>query len=610
MPEGGCRGIFLVTEHVKQATEGSELAPNKLAMTSDSEGDTDEETTVQPQQNRATYLTKTGSTKKHPTNRVFPIQINGEQVQTFALWHRRLAHASPLVVRKFLQTYYPISLPQVHEFPFCDVCTQTKMTKKAFDKVRTLPTRPGEVISADVIGPISPVTSPNGYRFVLTVIDGFTKFERVFLMKRKTESVNYLRMFFTQTRAQHMTKAHFKTFRSDNGKEFVNKGVQALLLEYGMEHQITEPYTSPHNTSVERLNRTIEQKTRSLLADSGFPTSFWGLAIGAAEYIYNRTHHSAINYELPIVKWETTATQTHTLALFGAVAYQLTPNKSPGKKFDEVSQLRFIAGYSSTGYLLFDPQTRKTIESCNVKIDETRVYKDFYKGVSTPLTWTQTPDISPTPTQGTEESQNVGKSHEREVEIQIHTSPTQTSIQSSDVISYQSIDLSDCSLPQLEPDNDLDQGLTSNTQQGLREGTASMEERTYVLYGDQVTYTDTYQPVTVEDAPEDGVDWDIKAQQKRRQIWENREMTYCLETIPQQLGIHTSPTYLFPIRIPDKINKQDLFQNPHPKAPKTYTEAVRWEDSSVWREVMQIEVRAMQELDVWEESRDRRRCGR
>ncbi len=71
-------------------------------------------------------------------------------------------------------------------------------------------------------------------------------------------------------------------------------------------------------------------------------------------------------------------------------------------------------------------------------------------------------------------------------------------------------------------------------------------------------------------------------------------------TVPEQRDDNASPTYLFSVRIPDKANKQDLFQTPHPQAPKTYAEAIKRDDRTVWEEVMKIELQAMQNLDVWE----------
>ncbi len=134
-----------------------------LEMTSDSEGEMDVDGTIQGLQPTAKYKSKSGSSKKFPANLQIPTQVPGKDLQTFVLWHCRLAHASPLVVRKFLQSNYTqVPLPPVDSLPFCDICTRTKLTKNTFDKVRTVPTIPEENILADLIGPISPETSPMG----------------------------------------------------------------------------------------------------------------------------------------------------------------------------------------------------------------------------------------------------------------------------------------------------------------------------------------------------------------------------------------------------------------------------------------------------------------
>ncbi len=89
-------------------------------------------------------------------------------------------------------------------------------------------------------------------------------------------------------RAQFPNQGQIRCFWTDNGTEFTGVAVQNLLREYGIEHKLTEPDISAHNGVIERFNRTLEVKTKSLLAESGFPLTFWGLAVGAAEYIYNR----------------------------------------------------------------------------------------------------------------------------------------------------------------------------------------------------------------------------------------------------------------------------------------------------------------------------------
>ncbi len=393
------------------------------------------------------------------------------------------------------------------------------MTKKTFDKIRTLPTKPGEIISADLIGPVTPITSPHGYRFALTIIDGFTKFATIFLLKRKNETLKYLKIFFQQAQVHLQERGHFKIFRSDNGKEFVNTGVQNLLMQYGIQHQVSEPYTSQHNASAERFNRTIEQKTRSLLSDSGFPTAFWGLAISAAEFIYNRTPHSAVNYEQPIALWSGKSSQTSSLALFGAATYHLQPNKPPGKKFSEVSNVMFLVGYSETGYILYDPMTKKTIESCNVKFDETRVYKDCYPIKPESLTWETPNEESQTGPQQSQETQPEPRVQQT-TEVQMHMPPSPAlhqDSQQSQTTSYRSLDLSDCSLPVLEANLP---NLRTDEQErtGSRTGAALSREREQ----DGSRYqAHNSPPVSIEDAPDDGIDWDQCAQKRRTTQWEH-----------------------------------------------------------------------------------------
>ncbi len=87
-----------------------------------------------------------------------------------------MAHAAVPVLKQVLKIHKPeFKISTDFQLPFCDVCTRAKLTSKSFDQIRTLPTRPAEIIAADLIGPITPRTSPHGYRFVLTVIDIYSK---------------------------------------------------------------------------------------------------------------------------------------------------------------------------------------------------------------------------------------------------------------------------------------------------------------------------------------------------------------------------------------------------------------------------------------------------
>jgi transposase InsO family protein len=76
-----------------------------------------------------------------------------------------------------------------------------------------------------------------------------------------------------------------KKLRTDNGGEYVNSVVEVLLQflgSMGIKHQHTVPYSPQQNGKAERLNRTLLEKTRCMLADSKLPASLWGEAVTTA----------------------------------------------------------------------------------------------------------------------------------------------------------------------------------------------------------------------------------------------------------------------------------------------------------------------------------------
>ncbi len=167
--------------------------------------------------------------------------------------------------------------------------------------------------------------------------------------------------------------------RTDQGKEFINTNVEQLLLNYGIEHETSEKFTSEHNGLVEQFNRTIEERTCALLADSGFPQNCWHLAIETAEYLYNRTQHSAIQNMTPYSMWYSHTVDIRHLVLFGARVYVLQCNRNKGTKFSPAASREYVCGYTPTGYVLFNPITKLTQRSCNIRPDKNHTYRTDFK---------------------------------------------------------------------------------------------------------------------------------------------------------------------------------------------------------------------------------------
>lgn len=104
----------------------------------------------------------------------------------------------------------------------------------------------------------------------------------------------------------------------------------------------------------------------------------WGLAAHAACYIYNRTPHSALDFITPFEKLYKKLPDVTNLQIFGAWAYILNETLPKGQKFTSRSNTFYVVGFSKTGYKVFDPTMQKTTNVCNVKIDETVLYKNDF----------------------------------------------------------------------------------------------------------------------------------------------------------------------------------------------------------------------------------------
>ena len=70
-----------------------------------------------------------------------------------------------------------------------------------------------------------------------------------------------------------------KVFRTDNGGggggEYTSTEFENYLKKEGITHQLTVPKTPEQNGVAERMNRTLVESVRSMLADAKLPHKFW-----------------------------------------------------------------------------------------------------------------------------------------------------------------------------------------------------------------------------------------------------------------------------------------------------------------------------------------------
>lgn len=139
----------------------------------------------------------------------------------------------------------------------CAICQRTKPRRKKPEGLMSSQwaTAPMEELSVDIIGPLPP--TPRGHKYLLVVIDKFTKFPELFPLRAAT-SAKVLECML-QVFCRHGTPV---AITSDNGKPFVSTLWRNLLKHWGIRDRHTVPYR-PAGQMVERHNGTIKQCLRA-----------------------------------------------------------------------------------------------------------------------------------------------------------------------------------------------------------------------------------------------------------------------------------------------------------------------------------------------------------
>lgn len=75
--------------------------------------------------------------------------------------------------------------------------------------------------------------------------------------------------------------------RTNRVGEYMSKEFQKFCEQKGVKHELSASYTPQQNGITKRKNRTLVEKSRSMLKASGLAKYFWHDTISIAAYISN-----------------------------------------------------------------------------------------------------------------------------------------------------------------------------------------------------------------------------------------------------------------------------------------------------------------------------------
>ncbi|GJW98659.1 ribonuclease H-like domain-containing protein, partial [Tanacetum coccineum] len=210
--------------------------------------------------------------------------------------------------------------------------------------------------------------NPKGGK-ITVVIDDYSRFSWVFFLATKDETSGILKSFITGV--ENLIDQRVEVIRCDNGTEFKNKEMNQFCKRKCIKREFSVARTPQQNRVAERKNRTLIEATRTMLADSKLPTTFWAKAVNTACYVQNRVlvtkPHNKTSYELFLGR---------KLALgfmrpFGCPVTILNIIDHLGK-FDGKADEGFVVGYSINikAFKVFNSRTRIVEENLHVQFNE------------------------------------------------------------------------------------------------------------------------------------------------------------------------------------------------------------------------------------------------
>ena len=220
-------------------------------------------------------------------------------------------------------------------------------------------------INSDIKGPIY-AESLQGNLYILTFIDDFSRFAFTFNIKTRDKIFECFEVF--KEYVENTTSMKIKEIQTDNGREFMSRRFENLLLENSIRHVVSSPYTPEENGIAERFNRTLQEKIRVLLLDAKLNSNMWETASNCAVHLYNRSAHAANNEKSPYEIFHKEKPRLAHMKPYGCLAF---PRDNSQKDcFHPANHFGIFVGYpknTPNAYLIYLPHNNKIITSRKVK---------------------------------------------------------------------------------------------------------------------------------------------------------------------------------------------------------------------------------------------------
>ncbi|GJS23215.1 reverse transcriptase domain-containing protein [Tanacetum coccineum] len=246
------------------------------------------------------------------------------------LWHRRLSHLNFGAINHLARHGLVRGLPKLKfkKDHLCSACAMGKSKKKPH-KPKSEDTNQEKLylLHMDLCGPMR-VASVNGKKYILVIVDDYSRFTWVKFLRSKDEAPDFIIKFLKMIQVR--LQVTVRRIRTDNGTEFVNQTLREYYEKIGISHETSVARSPQQNGIVERRNRTLIEAARTMLIYAKAPLFLWAEAVATACYTQN---HSIIRLRHDKTPYELLHDKPHDLSffhVFGALCYPTNDSENLG----------------------------------------------------------------------------------------------------------------------------------------------------------------------------------------------------------------------------------------------------------------------------------------
>nr|GFB57314.1 putative ribonuclease H-like domain-containing protein [Tanacetum cinerariifolium] len=144
------------------------------------------------------------------------------------------------------------------------------------------------------------VESVNGKKYILVIVDDYSRFTWVKFLRSKDETLMFIIKFLKMIQVR--LNVPIRRIRTDNGTEFVNQTLWDYYEEVGISHETSVAHSPQQNGVVERRNRSLIEAARTMLIYAQALLFLWAEVVATACFTQNqsiiRLRHGKTLYEL------------------------------------------------------------------------------------------------------------------------------------------------------------------------------------------------------------------------------------------------------------------------------------------------------------------------